>query len=94
MPERPSATRTTCPRSRSIAVGSPKALYRLLYFRDGELAEQHSRHCSDDRDAVHAAWQAGEEYAIEIYQAERLVARVERQDEQIRIPTGKYGYAS
>ena len=55
--------------------------YRLLLFRDGEMAGKVDRRCADDIDAFETARALRcRNYAVEVYEESRLVVRLEQID--------------
>ena len=70
-------------------MGAVLALYRLLFFRNGTPVNELWRYCLNDVQALESVQHLRDEYAVEIYQQERLAARVERKAEPPHVYDGQ-----
>ena len=59
--------------------------YKMFLMRDGAPASQQERECRDDLDALEAARDLCAEHAVEVWQDNRLIARVKRNDEALTV---------
>lgn len=55
--------------------------YKLFLFRDGELSGSLVRECAEDQDALEIAYTVSRDHAVEIFDGERLVARLKQGSE-------------
>ena len=60
-------------------------LYSLFRFRSSELFDRLDREYADDLDALDAAQELCNEHTVEVYDANRFVARVKQGHELINV---------
>jgi hypothetical protein len=60
-------------------------LYSLFRFRASELVDRLDREYADDLDALDAAQELCNEHTVEVYDANRFVARVKQGHELINV---------
>jgi hypothetical protein len=65
--------------------------YKLFLMRDGAPVRQVERECADDLDALAAARDLCAEHAVELWQDDRLIARVKRNDEPLNVRDSALG---
>jgi hypothetical protein len=58
--------------------------YKLFLFNDGELIGRLTRELADDLDAVDFAYDLCRNHAIDVFDGERLVARVKQGSEPLK----------
>ena len=64
------------------------ALYFLFRFHESELVDSLDREFADDLDALDGASALSNEHTIEVYHANRFVARVKQGDEPLHVKDG------
>ena len=61
------------------------ATYKLFLMRGGGPVGQQERECHDDLEALEAARDLCGDHAVEVWQGERLIARVKHRDEPLNV---------
>ena len=71
--------------------GAPMATYKLFLMRGGAPVKQLERECADDLDALETARDLSGDHGVEVWQDDRLIARVKHHDEPLNVRDANSG---